>query len=73
MCALERRKLTIPPSLAYGEQGTSDGVIPPSKLQLYRLHLIESKLSKVITNFKLYFFKDATIIFEVELLGINRP
>ena len=53
MCALERRKLTIPPSLAYGEQGTSDGVIPPSKLQLYRLILIEST---VITNFETLFF-----------------
>ncbi|XP_037532948.1 peptidyl-prolyl cis-trans isomerase FKBP14 [Nematolebias whitei] len=39
MCAGERRKLTIPPSLAYGKEG--QGNIPPSSTLIFDIELME--------------------------------
>uniref|UniRef100_A0A1A8FIN2 peptidylprolyl isomerase n=1 Tax=Nothobranchius korthausae TaxID=1143690 RepID=A0A1A8FIN2_9TELE len=39
MCAGERRKLTVPPSLAYGKEGK--GKIPPSSTLIFDIELME--------------------------------
>ncbi|XP_034029455.1 peptidyl-prolyl cis-trans isomerase FKBP14 [Thalassophryne amazonica] len=39
MCAGERRKLTVPPSLAYGKEGK--GKIPPSSTLIFDVELME--------------------------------
>ncbi|XP_054903545.1 peptidyl-prolyl cis-trans isomerase FKBP14 [Poeciliopsis prolifica] len=39
MCAGERRKLTVPPSLAYGKEG--QGKIPPSSTLIFDIELME--------------------------------
>jgi len=40
MCAGEKRRLTVPPSLGYGEQGAGDGVIPRSAVLLFDVELV---------------------------------
>jgi FKBP-type peptidyl-prolyl cis-trans isomerase len=35
-----RRRLTVPPSLAYGEEGVP-GLVPPEATLLFEVHLIE--------------------------------
>ncbi|KAM9806389.1 peptidyl-prolyl cis-trans isomerase FKBP14 [Syngnathus typhle] len=39
MCAGERRKLTVPPSLAYGKEGR--GKIPPSSTLIFDIELVD--------------------------------
>ncbi|KAM9425971.1 peptidyl-prolyl cis-trans isomerase FKBP9 [Pholidichthys leucotaenia] len=40
VCMGERRRVTIPPHLAYGDQGAGD-VIPPSAVLVFDLHIID--------------------------------
>ncbi|XP_026207858.1 LOW QUALITY PROTEIN: peptidyl-prolyl cis-trans isomerase FKBP10b [Anabas testudineus] len=40
ICSGERRKVTIPPHLAYGEQGAGD-IIPPSAVLVFDIHVID--------------------------------
>jgi len=37
----EERQLTIPPSLAYGAQGTSDGSIPPNATLIFDVTMVK--------------------------------
>ena len=42
MCVGERRKLTVPPQLAYGDVGFSD-LIPPGSTLLFEIELVNLK------------------------------
>ncbi|XP_056152902.1 peptidyl-prolyl cis-trans isomerase FKBP10 [Lampris incognitus] len=51
MCVNERRKITVPPHLAYGSTGAGD-VIPPDTTLVFDLHLVDlwNKADLVVTK-----------------------
>jgi FKBP-type peptidyl-prolyl cis-trans isomerase len=38
-----KRKLTVPPDMGYGPQGTPDGKIPPNSTLLFEIELLSVK------------------------------
>lgn len=63
MCIGEKRKLTIPPELGYGDSGAG-AKIPRN----FFFTLFWS-----LVHLTLLFAAKATLVFEVELLGIESP
>lgn len=62
MCIGEKRKLTIPPQLAYGDKGAGS-VIPAGKFIFTRL---------ILTQSNAVFWIGATLQFDVELTAVNQ-
>ncbi|XP_074071713.1 peptidyl-prolyl cis-trans isomerase FKBP7 [Macrotis lagotis] len=53
MCSGEKRKVTIPPSLAYGKEGYAQGLIPPDATLIFEIELYAvTKGPRSIETFK---------------------
>ncbi|XP_036603227.1 peptidyl-prolyl cis-trans isomerase FKBP7 [Trichosurus vulpecula] len=53
MCSGEKRKVTIPPSLAYGKEGYAQGLIPPDTTLIFEIELYAvTKGPRSIETFK---------------------
>ncbi|XP_069011625.1 peptidyl-prolyl cis-trans isomerase FKBP10 isoform X2 [Embiotoca jacksoni] len=54
VCIGERRRVTVPPHLAYGEKGAG-GVIPPSAVLIFDIHVIDFHNPKDTVNIQITF------------------
>lgn len=75
MCPGEKRKLTIPSSLGYGQRGAGN-VIPGGK-QLFDYFYKAKALYiayhlKILIHYTLMIILGATLLFDVELVSISK-
>uniref|UniRef100_A0A8C5EMA2 peptidylprolyl isomerase n=1 Tax=Gouania willdenowi TaxID=441366 RepID=A0A8C5EMA2_GOUWI len=68
VCIGERRRVTIPPHMAYGEGGAGD-VIPPSAVLVFDIHVIDfhnpNDTVEILVNYKPELCNDTTAVNDV--------